>query len=70
MPLISSLKLAKIVHKLMRNVSWPAMLTLMLLQAAITYLLLLLAGEIELIAYPIQFIYLLQYGGGFDRWIW
>ena len=57
MPLISSLKLAKIVHKLMRNVSWPAMLTLMLLQAAITYLLLLLAGEIELIAYPIQFIY-------------
>jgi len=57
MYLISSLKLAKIVHKLTQNLTWLAMLGLMLLQATITYALFILAGEIEIITHPIQFFY-------------
>ena len=57
MPLISSFRFTKVLYKLTRELTWLAMFVLILLQVAITYVLLFMANEVELIAHPIQFFY-------------
>ena len=54
---LASSQLAKVLLKLTRRLTWPAMLGLLLMQAAITYLLFVIAGEVALVTHPIKFFY-------------
>jgi len=54
---LASSELAKILIKLTRRLTWPAMLALLLTQAAITYLLFIIAGETALTTDPIRYFY-------------
>ncbi|WP_413694034.1 potassium channel family protein [Psychromonas sp. KJ10-2] len=54
---LSSSQLARILQKLTRRLTWPAMLALLILQALITYFLFVLAQEPELTTDPIRFFY-------------
>ncbi|TEW55619.1 two pore domain potassium channel family protein [Psychromonas sp. RZ22] len=55
--LLTSKQFQKIVQKLSRRLTWPIMFMLMLLQALVTYILLAMAGEIQLTHDPIEFFY-------------
>ena len=55
--MLFSQKLKKYLYRLTRQLTWPTMFFLVLVQAAITYLLFVLAGEKELIQHPLQFLY-------------
>ena len=55
--MIFSLKLKKYLYRLTRQLTWPTMFFLILTQAAITYLLFVIAGEKELTQHPLQFLY-------------
>ena len=55
--MIFSLNLKKYLRRLTSQLTWPTMLFLVLAQAAITYLLFVIAGEKELIQKPLQFLY-------------
>ncbi|MBB1273689.1 potassium channel family protein [Psychromonas sp. SR45-3] len=57
LPFLTPLKITKIIQKLTRNMTWPAMFGLIIMQAAITYVLFVLANERALIEHPLQFFY-------------
>jgi voltage-gated potassium channel len=55
--MLPSKRIIRLFRRLSRRMSWPAMLSLVIMQTTITYLLFLLAGESELVNYPIEFFY-------------
>ncbi|MEH6453462.1 MAG: potassium channel family protein [Psychromonas sp.] len=55
--MLPSKRVNKLFRLLARRLSWPILLGLIFTQSAVTYLLLLLAGEVALTNHPYEFIY-------------
>jgi voltage-gated potassium channel len=51
--MLPSKKINRLFRRLARRMSWPAMLSLAVMQTAITYFLFFLAGESELVNHPL-----------------
>ncbi|MCW8996406.1 MAG: potassium channel family protein, partial [Psychromonas sp.] len=55
--MLLSQKIKNYLLRLTRQLTWPMMFLLVMAQAAVTYLLFVLAGEKELVHHPLQFLY-------------
>lgn len=55
--MLPSKRINRLFRRLARRMSWPAMLSLVVMQATITYFLFFLAGESELVNHPLEFFY-------------